>query len=386
MTEAAPPNAALATAHWPARRRALGAIMHLLGDLRTDPVVRRAFRIQPGVALARYGLDGSLAEGELPVKPALAELPLTPAHLFGTRAASPAVGHIPDELRFIAYGLKPAALLQGAEDELLPYLAWAEARGWCALLSPREWSPIHDQGKGGYANLASSPRPALPGSGAHRSLIVSPDCDRAIQIWLAQALQWDAYIGRLLGYPSCCAATFAERWPAAIAEHQGDLLPLSLDASGPGPHDWHVNIVARYFGPALIQHFPCRFDCPESIALARRVGAALAHFEPEYLASGHRLLAAPALYSDRGGIAILVGGQVTGEGQQLRIDFDPQAMLVTEPMGALVRALAGVTELTVHATGTVIAAGRAIDARVALFVDSGSTPQERDRDAISAFA
>jgi hypothetical protein len=360
--------------------------MHMLGDLRTDPVVRRAFRIQPGEAFARYGLDGSLAEGELPVKPVLAELPLTPAHLFGTRAASPAVGDIPDELRFIAYGLKPAALLQGAEDELLPYLAWAEAQGWCALLSPREWSPMHDQGKGGYANLAAAPRPALPGSGAHRSLIVSPDCDRAIQIWLAQALQWDVYIGRLLGYPACCSAAFAERWPTAVVEHQGDLLPLSLDASGPGPHDWHVNIVARYFGSALIQHFPCRFDCSESIAMARRAGAALAHFEPEYLACGYRLLAAPALYSERGGIAILAGAQLTADGPRLQITFDPEAMLVTEPNGALVRALAGITALTVDPVGAVTAAGRSVDARVALFADSESAPLEGGRNAISAFA
>ena len=207
-------------------------------------------------------------------------------------------------------------LLHGPEPELSGWVSWAERRGFTALLSSYQWEPRTDLGKGGYSNLSGDHRPAEAGSGAWRSLLVSADEDRAILGWLCLHFGWDGFLGQLLGYPCCCAAAFAERWPAAIEGHQGDLAPLTLAASGPPPYDWRVNVFARYFGASLIQHFPCRFQCPASRESAERVAQGLGYFETGYLEMARELLAvAGVVHRNHGGCPAARGwGAAAGPG------------------------------------------------------------------------
>jgi hypothetical protein len=283
-----------------------------------------------------FGLSG-LEPGPLPLDTGAAPL-ITEAQLFGFGQATPSPD-IPLELRLLAYGSKPLALLHGPEADLTGWVAWAERRRYTALLSSYQWQPHEDLGKGGYSNLTSDHLPAEAGSGAWRCLLVCPDEDRAILGWLCLHFGWDALLGRLLGYPSCCAASFAERWPTAVRDHQGDLAPLSLQVSGPPPHDWRLNVFGRYFGATLIQHFPCRFDCAASAAVARRAAWALERLEPDYFAAIRELLRAPVLYTETMGVALARGGRIRSREGESELTYDPAQLLLTEPGSALGKAL-----------------------------------------------
>ncbi len=289
-------------------------------------------------SLARHLCLDGLSIRPLGLDPEQPQPLITEAQLFGFGRPAPSQ-QTPLELRLLHYGVKPQALLHGSEGELTGWLAWAERRGFTALLCGHQWQPRQDQGKGGYSNLTGDRQPAEAGSGAWRSLLVSADEDRAILGWLCLQFGWDRLLGQLLGYPDCCADAFDQRWPDAVREHQGDLAPLTLAASGAPPFDWRNNVFARYFGAALIQHFPCRFQCSASAATAARAAWALEQFEPEQFAAFRDLLQAPLVYTEKQGVALLRGGQLRQLGGELELDYAAESLLSTEPASPLAQAL-----------------------------------------------
>lgn len=264
---------------------------------------------------------------------------ITEAQLFGFGRPVPAELHAPLELRLLSYGVKPLALLHGSERELTGWLSWVERRGLTAILSGYQWKPQQDLGKGGYSNLTGGHQPVEAGSGAWRSLVISADEDRTILGWLCLQFGWDRLLGQLLGYPECCTDAFEQRWPEAVQNHQGDLAPMTLLVSGESPFDWRSNVFARYFGVALIQHFPCQFQCQYSAAIAARAAWALEQYEPEQFATFRSLLQSPLLYTEEQGIVLLRGGRVRERGEELEMDYSAENLLSTEPTSPLVQAL-----------------------------------------------
>jgi hypothetical protein len=321
----------------PSHRRILLRLDGILREIRTDPPFRRSLRGDPRAALAIRGFDVSDVPKSLPAIRGADPL-LTHGQLFGlVRGSRPP--ELPLELRLLVYGLRPLVLIHGRESELSAWIAWAEARGYTALLSADEWDRHADEGKGGYSNLAVNRRSARAGSGAWRSLLVGVDEDRVILGWLARTLGLDELLGRLLGYPRCCAAAFVKRWGEAVASHQGDVIPACIAASGVGPHDWRANTIGRYFGIEFIQHFPCHFGCDQTVSAAARTEAALSAWEPWFVEQAQTLLAAPALYTERSGVAILPGADVRCCEAGNEMTYDACRALVTEPDGLLDRAL-----------------------------------------------
>lgn len=87
----------------------------------------------------------------------------------------------------------------------------------------------------------------------------------------------DERIGQLLGYPACCYRFYRRvwvdenlldtTWPMALA---GAALPNGdrcLEVSGPA----EANILWRWMGVRAVPHLPCRFDCPETVALGQKL-------------------------------------------------------------------------------------------------------------------
>ena len=206
-----------------------------LREVRVDPSLRRRLRSDAPSAFAERGFATADLPAALPAS-RNADVLLTHGQLFGVAPAAP-LAEPGLELRLLAYGLKPLVLVHGLEAELQATMAWAESRGFTALLAADEWDRGSDDGKGGYSNLATGLRRARAGSGAWRSILVGADEDHVMLGWLALTLGWDEMLGRLLGYPACCATAFARRWKHAVESHQGDVIVASwymYDESG-GP-------------------------------------------------------------------------------------------------------------------------------------------------------
>lgn len=355
----------------PVRPRHRVILMRLDGwlrELRNDPMLRRRLR---GDARAVFAGRGFAADGlpdTLPA-PRATDVLLTHGQLFGLQL-SPPIAEPGLELRLLSYGLKPLVLVHGSNDELSATLAWAEGRGFTALLSAYEWDRGVDKGKGGYSNLATNMRRATGDAQAWRSMLVGADEDTTVLGWLALSLGWDELLGRLLGYPACCASAFARRWTLAVESHQGDVVTSCIDDSGPGPHDWRVNNLGRYFGVELIQHFPCSFGCAPSRAAAARAAATLAEWESMTHAYTRTVLAAPVVYTEADGVAVLVGAEVGAGAAGPLVRYDPAQLLVTEPDGALHAMLFGANAVDSRAGGHQLdIGGHTVTGRLVLFAD-----------------
>jgi hypothetical protein len=329
-----------------------------VGRALQDPVFRRLLRYEPRRALAEHGLSGALAPASLPVKHYEVQVELTPELLFGLplqrRTAAPGL-----DLRLVAYGVRPMALVHGPEAVVTDLGDWARARGMFALLSPRQFVYQTDVGKPGYANY-TVPEPAVPGSGAWRGVLVSPDVHHVLLGWLSLLFRWDDFLGRLLGYPECCVKAFAERWPVAAREHQGDLAPMILDSVG--PHDWRLNLLGRYFGVELLPHFPCSLACEASRRQAEGQVQMLGLVEPERAAELRAALAAPYLFTETEGVFAFPGATWADEA----LSYTPETVRGTVRSGPVAEALAGGAALRVEG-GQVSLGGAKIAARLAVF-------------------
>ncbi|NSW56577.1 MAG: hypothetical protein HPY44_11215 [Armatimonadetes bacterium] len=86
--------------------------------------------------------------------------------------------------------------------------------------------------------------------------------------------------GRLLGYPDCCVSFFLD---CTERRHLPDGADLVAAVGWPpsGRYDPLINYACRHFGYALISHFPCRWDCEGSLAVATGTLSALEKHAPE---------------------------------------------------------------------------------------------------------
>jgi hypothetical protein len=230
---------------------------------------------------------------------------------------------------------KPMALLYGPEYYLSALADWATRLSLVALLSGCEYTPVSDRGKGGFSNRTGSERPARARSNSWRGLLVSQSEDHAILGWLALLFHWDLFLGRILGYPDCCCYAFEERWPQAIANHQGDLAVLSLDASRRGPYDWRCNIFSRYFGHQLLHHFPCSLTCMATLGIARAYLQSLYIHEPEYAQTLSQLMISPIIFSEEEGVFLFPGARIERSQDNIVLIYDPNTMLSTNNQSSL---------------------------------------------------
>ena len=320
------------------RRAILQRLWSFTSAACSDPVFRRELRYSPLSAFARYGLGW---EDDLPTRLPIRHCEICvdfqEAVLFGEDSAFPASSwEWPNcEGKLLLAGAKPMVLEHGPEREMAVLARNLSRQGIIALLSPYEFLPEGDRAKGGYSNLATNQRPAQPGSGAWRSLVGGRESERVQIAWLCLLFGWDEFLGRLLGYPHCCATAFALLWPEARKQQKGEICNVMLRrSSGPwvGRFGWETNVFGRYLGIEAIQHFPCDWNCPSSVRLARRNQGAIATFWPSD-AAGFQKLSAPVLYTESSGVFLFPGSRVAGEGSAIHMMFDSNGMLATEPDG-----------------------------------------------------
>lgn len=110
------------------------------------------------------------------------------------------------------------------------------------------------------------------------------------------------WFGRLLGYPPCCLESFAAHGAWNVAN------PYAAATASCNQANALVNPVHRHRGLAYAVHYPCRFDCSATTALARSVrdlvldaSPALAAAVDERLTGPHLLLSGFVAFGFPGG-------------------------------------------------------------------------------------
>jgi hypothetical protein len=327
-----------------------------------DPVFRRELRYKPQHALARFGFfwEHGLPD-QLPIRHYEVSVNFHEALLFGQerderREDRPLLNEV--ERLLLLAGAKPLLLQHALEDHISDLAAELRGEGMTVLLSPYEFLPITETAKAAYSNVAAEMRPAVLGSGHWRTLIAGHEPDRVQIAWLCLLFGWDEFLGRLLGYPNCCATAFARDWPEARRAHRGEVLDVIL-ARSPGPwvgsFGWETNIFARYQRIEIIQHFPCGWNCLETVRLARRNMGVLDAFgfdSTETL----RVLRAPVLYTAQDGVVLFPGTHIEEDKGVVSLSFKSRNLIATNPDGELMRRLiASKGHLAVRANEILIA-------------------------------
>jgi hypothetical protein len=122
--------------------------------------------------------------------------------------------------------------------------------------------------------------------------------------------------GLALGYPPCCVEAFVavERTPAAEAEGINEAaIRATVGLDGPIP--WEMNTLSQM---SPVGFTPCRADCPEALAFARRLIDALGRVDPEGRDVVERVLRRPILFFRYPLFHVLDGEPIPGEARAVR--------------------------------------------------------------------
>jgi hypothetical protein len=345
----------------------------LVGRACDDPVFRRELRYRPHDALSQFGLASDDVPELLPIRHYEVSASFAPELLFGS--ASPPCSapprELPIEIRQVAYGLKPMALVHGMGADLEALVAQLRELQLHALLSPYEFTPDADETAAGYVNLACAKRPATSRSLAWRGALVARDW-RQLQLgWLCLLFGWDSFLGALLGYPACCARAYAENWPVVAADFRGEygaFLAGVTDRAQRGfvvqPAHCAMNVFARYFGIHVLEHFPCSFGCDATRGLAQRMCAGLAEMEPASTEQLLRALGAPVLYAQGDGAFLFE--RASWDADHATLAYDASAMRSSNAKSDLSRALRAANTLQVVPDGVHVGEQRC-DGRLFVF-------------------
>lgn len=311
----------------------------------TNAEFRRRLEYRPEDALASHGLRWEV-HGSLPVPRPLQSFRFDAATLFGVGGLSNRQRRIAEESTEIKLCLarcKPLLLIHAPEAEAASFVRRCHALGLTALLSAYEFSPEVDELKSGYSNSMSGIRPAQPGSGAWRTAVAGFEAERVMLAWLCLLFGWHALLGRLLGYPDCCSKAFPDRWVKALEDASADPAKLILQEFSPGgfagTFQWETNVFARYFGREVIQHFPCRLDCPRTVELAQRNFAAWSAFDAEGAALTRESLWCPVLFTREQGVAAFPRGELCSGATDATLKFDVEQALIAHGAADLKDAL-----------------------------------------------
>jgi hypothetical protein len=113
-------------------------------------------------------------------------------------------------------------------------------------------------------------------------------------------------LGDALGYPSCCVKAYISlerRWP--------NRLPIQAAASRTRRYHARLNNVClKRF--TWISHFPCRYDCEESLALANAAAEQLSEINPQLVQLLDNALGMPRVYFHDDRQAVLVDARRSG--------------------------------------------------------------------------
>lgn len=155
-----------------------------------------------------------------------------------------------------------------------------------------------------------------------------------------------ATIGRLLGFPACCVGAFLRRLdrgvdrledggPGGLAEDY-----VALRGAWVAAADARVNPLLMTARAQLISFYPCRYDCPEAVALAEGVRAVVAARQPKTASSLMGLLSRPVAVAPGGARALLALDEARASVERAAAPRRPDG--VSDPRDvALAEALAG---------------------------------------------
>ena len=119
-------------------------------------------------------------------------------------------------------------------------------------------------------------------------------------------------LGIALGYPECCAEFFNKNFPIE-SKKQNDYTLAALKNSQGYKFPFYTNTAIRHLDLTLLSHFPCSFNCKNSIELAKKNLDTLEKHSRELGLIFQGMLKGPVIYTEKYGVFLLRNAQISND-------------------------------------------------------------------------
>jgi hypothetical protein len=115
--------------------------------------------------------------------------------------------------------------------------------------------------------------------------------------------------GLILDYPKCCVDFFVKNNPVE-SQKQNDYILPALKNSDNFVFPFYNNHAVRYFDVSLLSHFPCSFNCKESIKIAKKNLELIKKYSTELAKNFEEILSSGVLYTEYNGVFLLKNAEL----------------------------------------------------------------------------
>ena len=169
------------------------------------------------------------------------------------------------EIVYLMQNIKPVARQGFYEHELDKVKRFCEANDLALEISPYKVVLVDNKqysNKGIKVRLEDERKGML-------FVYISKDEEKAVLANCYEVKNNHAQLGNILGYPKCCVKFFAKHEPMRSKLDNDYVLPALENSEGKN-FPFYNNILLRNQDITLLNHFPCSFNCEESMDLARK--------------------------------------------------------------------------------------------------------------------
>ena len=170
------------------------------------------------------------------------------------------------EILYLMSDIKPVVRQGFYEHELPKIKRFCEANDLSLQVSPYKVVLV-DTGKE-YSNKGVKVRLEDERKGM-LFVYISKDEEKAVLADCYELKNNHAQFGHILGYPKCCIKFFVKHEPMR-SKLDNDYVGPCLENSEGKVFPFYNNILLRNQDITLLNHFPCSFNCEESMDLARK--------------------------------------------------------------------------------------------------------------------
>jgi len=205
------------------------------------------------------------------------------------------------EILYILEGVKPAARIMVKEDERDKVLGFFGEKGLSYAMS--DFKVVKQDKEKAYSDKGVKV-PIDSKEKGYFFVYVSKDKERAEKAKELEKENKHKELGILLGYPECCAEFFEKNYKEE-SEKQNDFTLAGLKNSDGFKFPFYTNIASRHFDIALLNHFPCSFNCKDSIELAKKHLEIIEKDDKEAAEIIKGMLKGAVVYTENNGVFLL---------------------------------------------------------------------------------
>lgn len=178
------------------------------------------------------------------------------------------------EILYLLDDAKPVVRQGFYEEELEDIKGFCEKRKLCVETSPYKVVLVD----GSYSNKGIKVKADDPRRGMF-FVYISKSRDKAVMADVFEFKNDHRGLGKILGYPDCCIDFFVKNEPVR-SRLDNDYVACTLGNSKGVRFPFQTNISKRTYDFTLLNHFPCSFNCQESIRLAEKHLSILGKHDP----------------------------------------------------------------------------------------------------------